>query len=233
AMRRTRFLLLLAAMPILMASATVKSGDADPERPIIDVRELGAVGDGYTDDSAAFREAQRLATRSGGAIIRVPPTAEGYVIGDGRTKNTAIAMTSGTRWVGDGTRLIHRAKNLLGQNHLFYVRDASDVEIEGFEIDGEGEIRVGVFLTGVILNAAARDLWLHDLRSFAIVSGGPARKLATAYFDGITLENIRIDGKVGKVGDGSGINIFPRSQRGTAPAARRLTIRDTFIDVSQ
>jgi len=203
---------------------------------------FGAVGDGTTDDSAAFQEAQAAVTNSGGGKIVVPYTADGYVIGDGTNSATAstncgIVVTDNTTWKGiNNVKLIHGAKTATG-NYLFDVGDCDNVLIEGFEIDGQAvamtdQARVGVSFHDVVSNIKIRDLYLYDFANFAIQYADVDTDPASAYFDNIQLDGIRIDGVTGVTGAGSGIDIFPRSQNGNYPASTNFSIRNSVIDVS-
>jgi len=203
---------------------------------------FGANGDGFSDDSLSFRQAQSVATARGGGVIIVPYTKDGYKIGDGTnvvnaSTNNGIVVTSNTIWKGlNHVKLIHGAKTKKG-NYLFDIGDCDNVLIEGFEIDGQAEAktdqaRVGVSLHGIDTNIRLKNLHLYDFANFAIQYADFETNPALAYFDNFSLDEIKIDGVTGVTGAGSGIDIFPRSENGTDPASKKFSIRNSIIDVS-
>jgi hypothetical protein len=203
---------------------------------------FGAAGDGSSDDSLSFRQAQNVATARGGGVIIVPYTEDGYKIGDGTnvvnasTKN-GIVVTSNTTWRGlNNVKLIHGAKTASG-NFLFDIGDCDNVLIEGFDIDGQAEVmtdqaRVGVALHDVATNIRLKDLHLYDHANFAIQYADIETDPDLAYFNNVSLDEIRIDGITGATGAGAGIDIFPRSQVGSDPKSTNFSIRNSIIDVS-
>ncbi len=107
-----------------------------PTRPVIDVREFGAQGDGKHDDAPAIQAAVRLAEQLGGGRVVVPATDAFYLLGSTiRIRGDHITLT------GPGTRL--KLKDAVGRIHLLHVGGdgptrsvAEHVEISGFRLDG-------------------------------------------------------------------------------------------------
>src|SRR5882762_3525185 len=63
------------------------------ERDIVSVKDFGAVGDGVTNDAAAFQAAHDAAPE--GSIIYMPRPSVDYLI------NTQLSITKGFHWIGD------------------------------------------------------------------------------------------------------------------------------------
>lgn len=91
----------------------------------LDVEAFGAVGDGVTDDTAAFVAA--LAT---GRPIRVPEASVAYLIDAGN-----LTIPTGTRLIGDGPNS-KVTINTTTLNPLFDLEDNTDISIEGLWLAG-------------------------------------------------------------------------------------------------
>ena len=107
-----------------------------PARPVIDVREFGARGDGKHDDAPAIQAAVRLAEQLGGGRVVVPATEAFYLLGSTiRIRGHHVTLT------GPGARL--KLKDAVGRIHLLHIGGdgatrsvAEHIEVSGFLMDG-------------------------------------------------------------------------------------------------
>lgn len=209
----------------------------------VDVGMFGAVGDGITDDSPAFRAAQTFVSSRGGGTIRVPHTPKGYRIGTGThegpgARETGIVVGSGTRWVGEGgVRLIAGSRTARG-NYVFQISDVQDVQVEGFLADGQARHQsdqpyVFISMSGVVKGIRLHNLSLYNFANFALQYADKRTDPILARFQDIVITQVRIGGTTGVTGAGAGINLFPRSQSAEgAPASRGLVIDTIDVDVT-
>ena len=147
----------------------------------------------------------------------MPPALSGYVIGDGDAVGNAIRPTSGTSWLGEGTRLIHRARAANRRPTLMIVEDASDVRIAGFEIEGGRAVREGILFSGVVERIALEDLRFADLVAYAITYGDRSTDPERARFDDVRLDRIAVTRRSTGGSRPAGMNFFPRAQSGDRP----------------
>ena len=179
----------LRAMAIILCCLTVLPLFVPTARaaPIFDVRQLGAMGDGLTSDTASINRAVEACAQAGGGEVFFPP---------GRYQSGTIRLRSHvTLHLGAGARLIG-ATNLaeysqpktpefmpevkLGRWHrgLIVAEDAEDVTILGpGTIDGNrvfdprGEERMRGPLTIAFVNCRGftiRDLTIVDSANYAV-----------------------------------------------------------------
>ena len=114
--RPARFVAVLSTTVVLAAAAAAFGSD-------LSVRECGAVGDGKTDDTAAFRKA----LPGGGGLVRVP--AGVYLIGP-----EPLDLPENTSLRGDGRATILRPAKGTGE----LLRFAHGVQVRDLSIDGSG-----------------------------------------------------------------------------------------------
>lgn len=218
--------------------------------PVGDVRHLnfvmpqmfGAKGDGVDDDSPAFRAAVGFLTERGGGTLLVPYTSAGYRIGTGTSSSqgqhdTGLELGSHITIVGQGkVRLIHGARTRHG-NFLFSIQDASNINIANFEITGQAtaqtdQPRVAIALSGAVTEVVLQDLHLYDHSNFVIQYADKRKAAEEAHVKRLWIDRVRISGVTGKTGAGSGIDLFPRSERAGRPASSDIWVTNAAFDVS-
>jgi hypothetical protein len=113
----------------------------------VNVRDFGALGDGITDDNAAFAEAI-TAAQSRAALVYVPASATPYVLGDtivldaltmigdgaGSTLKVGLPSGAGVHLAGSGAGLI--GLRVLGPGAATWPGSPSDVDLSGVALDG-------------------------------------------------------------------------------------------------
>lgn len=209
--------------------------------PVANVIDFGAVGDGVTDDSAAFQAAQ--AALVAGGTVWVPYTSAGYKIGTGTNAtsgdpDTGIVLLSNISWIGEShVELICGARTSNG-NFLFDAADVSNSSIVGFKMTGQAtsstdQPYVGVSMSGVVQDFKVENCIFMDFANFSIQYADADTNPTTAYFERVEIRNVQIGGVTGLTGAGSGIDIFPRAElAGPRPVSRDLVIENCWIDVS-
>ena len=107
------------------------------------VKTSGAVGDGVTDDTAAFEAALKLVSDAGGGICVVPKGT--YLISaSGISRAHVAAVTSGVRLVGEGRRESVLKVNGMPTNHLLQCQgDNWSVENLTFDMGDYTPLKVG------------------------------------------------------------------------------------------
>lgn len=134
--------------------ATVSAGSGQPPgpppaapsgRPVYDVRNYGAAGDGSRLDSPAFNRAIDACHEAGGGVVYAPPGT--YLAG------TVVLKSNVTLYLEAGATLLGSTKfsdyapqpgpSALGdanQSHLLFAREAENVGVAGpGRIDGQGQ----------------------------------------------------------------------------------------------
>jgi Pectate lyase superfamily protein len=113
----------------------------------VNVRDFGALGDGITDDNAAFAAAI-TAAQSRAALVYVPASATPYVLGDtivldgltmigdgaGSTLKVGLPSGAGVHLAGSGAGLI--GLRVLGPGAATWPGSPSDVDLSGVALDG-------------------------------------------------------------------------------------------------
>ena len=114
---------------------------------VVNVRDFGALGDGITDDKAAFAAAI-TAAQSRAALVYVPASATPYVLGDtivldaltmigdgaGSTLKVGLPSGAGVHLAGSGAGLI--GLRVLGPGAATWPGSPSDVDLSGVALDG-------------------------------------------------------------------------------------------------
>lgn len=100
---------------------------------VADVKTYGAVGDGVTNDTAAFNAALRAAADAGGGVCLVPKGT--YIISaSGITAPYRPAVSSGVHLVGEGRGVSVLKVNGMPTNH-FLQCDGDNWSVEGLTFD--------------------------------------------------------------------------------------------------
>ena len=167
------------------AGATTARALGEHLAAIVNVRDFGAIGDGVSDDSAAFQAALAAAqARSGAAYVPASPNA--YVIGaalvldgvglvgDGPGSMLKLALASGfaLQLTGDAPRVV--GLRLLGPGANAWPQNAAEVDLGLAALDG------------VQIAAGARDAMLQRVEIAACHTGlaieGPVRAIVDCAF---------------------------------------------------
>lgn len=102
----------------------------------VSVGDFGAVGDGRTDDHAAFQRALDQAAANG-RVLRVP--AGTYALHGTSPPRRGLVLPAGTRIEGDGAAKSQIVVTGAGTfDSVLWIRNASDVSIRGIGLRGNG-----------------------------------------------------------------------------------------------
>ncbi|CAA6692430.1 MULTISPECIES: glycoside hydrolase family 28 protein [unclassified Lentimonas] len=130
-------LYLATCLSVLSVSAT------EATRPLFDVREFGAVGDGTTLNTVALQSAIDACTEAGGGMVRMP--AGQYVTGTIELKsNVTLSLDYGAELWGSQRQQDYPTEHMRpareGQSQcLLYAADATNIRLEGLGvINGRG-----------------------------------------------------------------------------------------------
>ncbi|HEX5079182.1 MAG TPA: glycosyl hydrolase family 28-related protein [Geminicoccaceae bacterium] len=137
---------------------------------VVNVRDFGALGDGVSDDGAAFQSALAAAQARSG-VVYVPAGPNPYLLGSalvldgvrligdgpGSVLKVAVASGFGLQLTGDAPRL--SGLRLIGPGAGAWPQGAEDVNLAGVALDG------------VQIAAGARDAMLHGVEVAACHTG--------------------------------------------------------------
>ncbi|MGH6916077.1 MAG: glycosyl hydrolase family 28-related protein, partial [Geminicoccaceae bacterium] len=167
------------------AGATTARALGEHLAAIVNVRDFGAIGDGVSDDSAAFQAALMVAQARAGAVY-VPASSNAYVIGaglvldgvglvgDGPGSMLKLALASGfaLKLTGDAPRVA--GLRLLGPGAEAWPQSAEMVNLGALALDG------------IQIATAARDAMLQGIEVAACHTGlaieGPVRAIVDCSF---------------------------------------------------
>jgi parallel beta-helix repeat protein len=114
-------------------SGTISRATTDNGDQAANVKTYGAVGDGVTNDTAAFNAALKSLTDAGGGVCLVPKGT--YLIsGSGITRARIPAVSSAVRLVGEGRRESVLKVNAMPTNHLLQC-DGDNWSVENLTFD--------------------------------------------------------------------------------------------------
>ena len=154
---------------VTLAGATTARALGEHLAAVVNVRDFGAIGDGVSDDTAAF-QAALTAAQARSCPVYVPASSNPYVIGAG-------LVLDGVRLIGDGPGSI--LKLALGSFGLRLTGDAprvADLRLLGPGAnawpEGAGNVDLsGVALDGVQIAAGARGAILRGIEVVACHTG--------------------------------------------------------------
>lgn len=162
------------------AGATTARALGEHLATIVNVRDFGAIGDGVTDDSAAFQAAASAAQPRFGTVY-VPASPAPYVLGasltldgigligdgPGSVVKISLAVGYGILMTGNAPRISDL--RILGPAALGWPEDAAEVDLAGVSLDA------------IRTTAGTRDAILHHVQIAACETGlaieGPARAI--------------------------------------------------------
>jgi hypothetical protein len=167
------------------AGATTARALGEHLAAIVNVRDFGAIGDGVSDDSAAFQAALTAAQARSGAVY-VPASSNPYMIGaalvldgvglmgDGPGSVLKLGLASGfaLQLTGDAPRVV--GLRLLGPGAIAWPQTPAEVDLSVVALDG------------VQIAAGASDAMLHRVEVAACHTGlaieGPVGAIADCGF---------------------------------------------------
>ncbi len=167
------------------AGATTARALGEHLAAMVNVRDFGAIGDGVSDDSAAF-QAALAAAQARSSAVHVPASSTPYLVG-------AALVLDGAGLIGDGPGSMLK----LGLSSGFAIQLTGDApRLAGLRLLGPGastwphsavEVNLGtVALDGVRIAAGARDAMLYGVEITACHTGmaieGPVRAVVDCSF---------------------------------------------------
>jgi polygalacturonase len=123
---------LLGGASALLASAALGAAGANAGGELLDVRKLGAAGDGKTDDTQAIQRALDAAGETSGGVF-IPPGA--YLVSELHVRpGIAVIGVAAWNYSGPGGSVLRLANG--DSTCLLNLTDARGASIEGLALDG-------------------------------------------------------------------------------------------------
>jgi hypothetical protein len=141
----------------------------------INVTDLGAVGDGVTDDTAAINNAINAAYKQGGGTVFIPRTSSAY-------RAVKIGLRNNVFIISDGAKLIPITSSELSFMYVAEDGFIQNVTYRGFNLEANGanEKQIGMDFTGKPQKGPdyTGGLWYSEIKDIKISNfGGIGLKL--------------------------------------------------------
>jgi hypothetical protein len=165
---------------------------------VFNVRDLGAVGDGRTDDTGAIQAALDLAAASGGGTVLLP--AGTYLVSP--TGSRWLRVGSHTTVQGDGpTATVVRVRDAAGDYATVFGQASpavlvQDVRFAGFRVDQNPARNVTADVRAGVAARAQNAIYLTTFDGVTVegVAVDPAAGVNTLTFNGVTARGAAIRG---------------------------------------
>jgi len=164
-------------MPSTTADAARSQGLNDGTKPVINVRQLGAAGDGVHDDSPAFSQAIAAASRSAPSVIYVP--AGRYLVASLKASGHTIQVQ------GDGASSALITK---GPAPLLMFTNVGSVMMEDLTLSGQKSVEGGDYALLTAQDCSAIELINVAIRDSG-GDGAHVRGSDTVRIDSCSFEN--------------------------------------------
>ena len=229
---------------------------------LVDVRDFGALGDGITDDSAAFAAAISAA-QSRGALVYVPASATPYLLGAGlvldgvkmigdgagSTLKLALASGAGVELIGSGAGLA--GLRVLGPGAPSWPGSPIDVDLSAVALDGVRiasgtedaslqSVEVAGCATALAIEGETKAVvgcaFSYNIRGIEIRSGAAGAILITLTSCHACTSGIRTDGAASfdqLAVRGGGMSACGHGLNLGAPATAWRTVEMSDLDLAQ
>ena len=176
--------LLLGLVLLFLVAAGYLAADPAQAASWLNVRDLGAKGDGISDDTAAI---QKAIDQAGTTPVYLP--AGTYVVKDAGADvsaggNLALKLRSGLTLYGDGASTVIRLQGGTDWTRVLSAKGQSGIHLHDFTVDanaasgavtGTGEQRHGIFLTACTDSLVERVTVTQSLGDGIFLYGGSQR----------------------------------------------------------
>jgi hypothetical protein len=136
---------MIGSASIFFGAEALAASDASSPREFVNARQLGATGDGRTDDTAALQRALDAAEKTSGAVFAPPGT---YLSRELHMRpGTALIGIPAWNYSGPGGTVLRLAS--ADSSCLLNLTDARGASIEGLALDGRN---LGTGIHGIFVN---------------------------------------------------------------------------------